>query len=371
VALAIFAILNPSRRISFTFFDLLFFLWLCFFLIFFVLNLQHILDLLKVAEIRYILLIPLLYFLFNLAFSETGPGLDVRRIVYGTLYVHCVWVLVEAVFLNLLGADLILGRAAAVFPERERVFEMIFGYVKPAGLFPGTANASIAAALLLLVCVHERRTFSLRFYIALIAMLLTFSLTAGVLAVVGYAIWIASSERGLHTRFLVVAMAVTIATAAVYFQYEIGLFRGRGIDFQEGDMIATTGFENLGLYFITIEDCFSRMGMFPHIFLDPSVESAVGEISEMYLLRVGVYFGYPMLAVLMVLMGWILLRIFLEKDRDCRMLLLTVFLVMFASLHYPSINGVPLYILVPLLSWRIATLKSGYAKPRPALVPAT
>jgi hypothetical protein len=371
VALASFAILKPPQGIRIATFDLLFFLCLGFGVIFIALNYQYILDLIKAAEIRYILLIPIIYFLFRLALVRHAADLDVERILYRTLYVHAALVLVETVLLNLIGSDVILGRAAAVYPERDRVFEMIFGYVKPSGLFPGTANASIAAALLVLLCVHEKKINSLRFYVAIAALLLTFTLTGGVLVLLGYGILMASSGRRLHTRFFVVSIAAFVTYLAFYFQYEIALFRGRGIDFMEGDVLPTTGFENLELYFISIEDCFSRMGFLPHIFLEPSVESAIGEISEMYLLRVGVFYGYPMLVVLVVLMIWVLLRVFIERDQGRKILLLTVFLVMFASFHYPSINGVPLYILVPLLAWRIAAFKSEYARPGPSLVPAT
>lgn len=357
-----FVVLNPFKKIRPTVLDWIFFLYLYSLTAFVAVNFSEFVPLLRIAEIRYVILIPILYFLFRFAWTKIDSSPDVYQIVRNVLLIHCICIPIEFVLLNFAIPGILQARSAALYPDN-RVYEGILLFTRPNGLFPGTGNASIAASFLLLMCIHEKRFVSFRSLLSIVSVALTFTLTAGISILIGYGMLNPRSGRRFLVKLFGGLLAMLLIIAALYFQADITNFRSSG---EEHRPVAALGVEGLKVYYSSIEDSFSRMELTPYMFSKASAVDAIGAnaASEMYLLRVGVYFGYVTFVVLLSLMAVLVFCIFLEKSHQRRLLWVLAFLLLFASLHYPAINGVPLYLLLPLLVWRAVTMGSSTSLPQ-------
>ncbi len=328
--------------------DIIFLVYFMLVFIFLLKNLLNFSLLFGISEIRYVIFIPIFYFLFRTTIVHSVDSFKIYNLIFIIFKINLIICLMEFFLINYSPmADLILNRASSIYQSKDRIYDSIFGTLfKPVGLFPGSGNSSIAISLLLILFL-KKRNYNFFFFLSIfIGFLITFTFTSLIVLFCGFALLFIKKFRFSHFILFLSFLFILL-----FLSPQITSFRSSGVN--ELDVGLDTFYLAMDVYFISYEKYIEEFRVFPYTFtqLDlKDISNLIGPIGEIYLLRVGIYFGSLLLLVFLVLAIYFLQKIFVSDNFEHKFLYFVPLILIVTSLHYPSINGLGLYILLPLFT---------------------
>lgn len=345
VSFSIFSGIN-LKKFKFNKFDILIFLYLILVISFIFINQFYFWTLFRISEIRYIIYIPILYFLFRISFSTSKTSMEVLDMIYLIMKIHLVICIIEFLLINLFPfSDSLLNRAIMIYVDKDRIYDPIFGNLyKPVGLFPGSGNASIAISILM-IWVFKLKKSNWLFYISILfGLIITFTLTSLFVIILGALIILIK-----NIKFYNLFLYSFILFLTIYYSGQITNFRSSGAFTSD---LESVSFENASfVYQLSYEKYLESFSFFPHIFTyseSYNLQDLIGPTGEIYLLRVGIYFGNFVLLIFIIWLTYLFFIFFKSQNINSKILYFISFILIISSFHYPAINGIPLYMLLPL-----------------------
>jgi hypothetical protein len=327
-------------------FDIVILFYFIFVLIFIFRNFIFLGALYRFSEIRYIIFIPLLYFFFRISILTKSTSQNVLDLIYLILKLNLFICIVEFILINFSPfSQEIINRSLTIFVNKDRVYDSIFGTLyKPAGLFHGSGNASIALSILFIWALKLKNS-NLFFYLLIVfGLIITFTLTSFVVLILGTLFILYNRVKFFNLNIILFFLFILI-----YFSGQITNFRSSGITASELEEVS---FESAMLvYQISFEKYTEQFSLTAHKFTSTEINNLtdlIGPTGEIYLLRVGIYYGNILFFILLFWLFFLVLKIFNNKNFTSKIAFFISLILIITSFHYPSINGIPLYILLPL-----------------------
>lgn len=328
--------------------DFIIFMILLCIISFILINLSGLLILYSISEIRYIILIPFIYIFMRLSFKKISDAEMILEVVYKILKFNVILCFFEFILINFSPfSDFIVNRGLEIYSSKDRLYDPIYGnLLKPIGLFPGSGNSSIAISFFFVWSVYSKIERKRIVLFSLFSLMVTLTLTSLISVVVGLAILYKKKTSLLHYIVFGVVIGVLF-----YFSAEITTFRSGG--FGAAALANPEDLSTSLAYIVSYDNFISEAGLFAHKFNVSSnmfLENLIGPTGEIYLLRVGIYFG--IITLILFLLWMLVLMYFMIKmfKLKGKIPFFMAFVTLSASFHYPSINAIPLYIFLPLMS---------------------
>ena len=327
-------------------FDLLIYIYFLIVIFFIYTNFNFFDDLYKLAEIRYIIYIPILFFLFRITYTSKSISIETFNFLYLILKINLFICIGEFIIINFLPfSDVILNRALTVFANKERMYDSIFGNLyKPAGLFPGSGNASIAITILLIWAIKIKNPKWIFYFLILIGLIITFTFTSLIILIFGFLFVILKKIKFFNFNIILLILFILF-----YFSGQITNFRSSGLSNSE---LESVSFETATfVYQVSFEKYIEKFSFLPHKFSfseTNNLSDLIGPTGEIYLLRVGIYFGNLLVLIFVIWLFYLVFKIIKSKNGMSKILYFISFSIIISSFHYPAINGIPLYFLLPL-----------------------
>lgn len=348
ILLFLFALLSLVKfeKYKFKKIDFIIFLYLFLVLFFIYDNFIFFDTLFRISEIRYVIYIPILFFFFRFSLTTKNTSLLVLNLLYLILKINLIICIIEFLFINFLPfSNNFISYVMTIFSEKDRIYDSIFGNLyKPVGLFPGSGNASIAISIFLLWSLKLQRSNLLFYFLIFFGLSITFTLTSLLIIITGLIFLFVK-----RIRFANLFILFSILFLLIYFSGQITNFRSSGIIDSDLEEVS---FESATLvYQISFEKYVEKFSFLSHKFLYSEIndlKDLIGPTGEIYLLRVGIYFGNFVLFVYIIWLIYLIIKILKATEFSSKISFFMSFVLIISSFHYPSINGVPLYILLPL-----------------------
>jgi hypothetical protein len=334
------------KNFKFNKLDTLIFLYLILVILFIFINQFYFWTLFRVSEIRYIIYIPILYFFFRISFSTARTSFEVLDMIYLIMKINLFICIIEFFLINFFPfSDALLNRALMIYVDKDRIYDPIFGNLyKPLGLFPGSGNASIGISIFMIWATKVKKS-SWFFHVSIIfGLVITLTLTSLIVMILGV-LFILNKKIKVYNFFVY----SIILFLMIYYSAQITNLRSSGALSSDLEKVS---FENASLvYQISYEKYLESFSFYPHIFTyneSYNLQDLIGPTGEIYLLRVGIYFGNFVLFIFIFWLGYLIFLSLKSNNVHSKILYFISFSLIISSFHYPAINGIPLYILLPL-----------------------
>ncbi|QWD34028.1 hypothetical protein G6676_01785 [Polynucleobacter paneuropaeus] len=297
------------------------------------------------VEIRGIFSIAMNYWLFRIIFLNYKTK-EVKDTIVQVLKYSMYFMIFEFIVINIgNNSSIIENSFLSVFPERDRLYDSILGFVKPNGIYPGTHNASIAASLSFVYLVASKTVKNNYHYFvaALLVFLICFSVTGLVISlVVASTVYLMRQYKSIKNILFDVFLLVFISLVLyfVFTNYDaITVYRSSGT-FAFGQK------SDLGnsIYLISIEEGINNIVNNP--FGTPMAMLDFKD-NEVYLSRLISYFGISACLFLFLSIIYIIGKL-KSKESGVLFFSLAYLILLLSSLHYPAMVSIPLGILIPI-----------------------
>ena len=324
--------------------DILFLILIVTFVIFIVTNSGNY-SWLGNVEIRAFFMICINYYIFR-SLLNSGWSEDIAEFIIKIMKFSMYLAVIEFFVINNGGVSTVIEkRYLAVFTGSERLYETIILFVKPIGIYPGTHNLGVAAAIsILYLGVTKSISKNKGFFIASICTFFVgFSITISLTLLIVYSIYKLAGKGikitwSLVKGLLYASIMLTVSGFIFKFQGIISQLKA----YREVRSSYVEPEDNV--YITSISNSLDSLFQFP--FGTPLSQIDLYE-NEVYISRLIIYFGWPMIFFLGFAFATVILKLRLQNKAGIFFTLsyLTLFV---SSFHYASINYYPLTILVPL-----------------------
>jgi len=304
---------------------------LCYFTI---INFNNIFHIISVNEIRYPILIVLVYFIFR--FSVRKRELEYIKVAINLfLKWHTVIILLEFLVVNFL-LDSSYPMSVADLFGVERVYESTAGFVRPVGFLVGASNASIGV-IIYLFTVNKKDKFLL--FTGLISLLLTFTLTAFLCIMVCFMLY--SKRSIIAMSFCAILLSVTI-----YYQASISSLRTNLLTNTDN---IPTGLESLYYYTDSLLFLINNMQILPQkvVFEESFLSNLYGDFNEVYFSRMIAFYGLLFFSIYGYILVLYVRAFFNNKIHVFLIKIIPVLIIVVASFHYPAICSTSLFFIIP------------------------
>jgi hypothetical protein len=293
-------------------------------------------------EARGLFAISLMYYslrLFGVSESaKTAIGNNILKILTISVYLLPV----EFVLINF--AELYIAIESAyleVYPARERLYEKIFIFAKPFGLFIGTHNASVAAAILIIYLMFAKRhpIRKLTMFMACFSFVICFSLsvfmvTTCIIAAISFARVKSAFGKASITVFSIALISILYVYGDVITTLRSG-----------GDIGGVLGYGSSAesVYYLSFKQAQNSLLANPM-----GVTQIVNFTNnEVYLSRLIMIYGLLIIPFLVYLF-WSTGNAVLQVHHHKSIIQIGSLMLLLTSLHYPSMISYPLMIFIPL-----------------------